>query len=87
MSTRGNPLINKRRFNSYSRPYSIEHLNAFFRKKGYFDVKLIRNDDGLNFEITEDSLMPIDIRLRDLTFGQWGEELEYALQEEKKKEK
>ena len=71
----------KRRFNSFQRPYSYEQLNAFLKQKGVYDIRLVNEDGRIKFtgEICKDWKEPeIPIRrIRDLTFGQFLDEVDY----------
>jgi len=79
----------KRRFNSYQRPYSYHQIGLFFRQKGYRDFEVINEDGKIIFNADfckdwEGREIPVR-QIRDLTLGQWLDELDYFLYHNKER--
>jgi len=75
----------RRKFNSFSRPYTIKQVNDFFKQKGYNNIKL-EEEDGIFIFKYEDKISESLVieKVKELTFGQWLDELEYFLYVENK---
>ena len=79
----------KRRFNSYQRPYSYQQIRLFFQQKGYRDIEVINEDGKIVFNSDfcknwEGREIPVN-KIKDLTFGQWLDELDYFLYHNKER--
>ena len=75
----------RRRFNSYQRPFSCQQINDFYFKKGYSAIKVEEKEGRLQFGgiVTDEwkgRVLPI-ASTKQLTFGQWLDEVEYLLSE------